>query len=128
MGPDRRGRDRRHGRHVRLHAPQRPTASAVAQIQHPDGHKDASTNVAFSPQISPDGRYLVYLSEKQIWVRDLASMVSRPLPGTEGAHYPFWSPDNDWIGFSTSSELKKIDRSGGQSTIPSTTPPATPAC
>ncbi|MEN8006333.1 MAG: protein kinase [Candidatus Krumholzibacteriota bacterium] len=83
----------------------------------PMDSKDPSTNVAFAPQISPNGQYLVYLSEEQIWVRDLASMVSRPLSGTEGAHYPFWSPDSEWIGFSTSSELKKIDRSGGQSTI-----------
>ena len=78
---------------------------------------DVSTSLGFAPQISPDGQYLLYVSENQLWVRDLASMVARPLTGTEGAHVPFWSPDSEWIGFANAHELKKIDRSGGQSSI-----------
>ena len=78
---------------------------------------DASTSIGFSPRISPDGQYLAYISKDQIWVRDLASMVARPLAGTEKSHMPFWSPDSEWIGFATTNELKKTDRSGGQSSI-----------
>ncbi len=78
---------------------------------------DVSTSLGFAPQISPDGQYLLYVSENKLWVRDLASMVARPLTGTEGAHIPFWSPDSEWIGFANAQELKKIDRSGGQSSI-----------
>jgi len=97
--------------------PSEKTPLPLRKFSLPMDSEDSSTNVAFAPQISPNGQYVVYLSEEQIWVRDLASMVSRPLSGTKGAHYPFWSPDSEWIGFSTSTELKKIDRSGGQSTI-----------
>jgi serine/threonine protein kinase len=79
--------------------------------------KDNSTNVGFDPKISPNGQYLAYLSHGQIWVRDLASLSARPLAGTEGAQMPFWSPDNEWIGYATTHELRKIDRSGGQSSI-----------
>jgi len=74
---------------------------------------DPSSNVQFSPAISPDGRYLLFVSQEQIWVRDLATTLSRALPGTEGARNPFWSPDGEWIGFGTSTAMMKIDRSGG---------------
>ena len=91
------------------------TSPAPAQIRDPDGRDDVSANVDFAPQISPDGRYLLYVSEDQIWVRDLATTVSRPLPGPRAPDVPFWSPDSEWIGFGTAHGLKKIDRSGGQS-------------
>ena len=35
------------------------------------------------------------------------------MPGTEGATYPFWSPDNRYIGFFAQGKLKKILASGG---------------
>ena len=34
-----------------------------------------------------------------LWVRALDSVESRVLPGTEGASYPFWSPDGRTLGF-----------------------------
>ena len=48
-----------------------------------------------------------------LWVRRLDSMEARALPGSEGAYYPFWSPDSRWIGFFSESKLKKIEASGG---------------
>ena len=35
------------------------------------------------------------------------------LSGTEGAFNPFFSPNGDWIGFFTATELRKISLSGG---------------
>ena len=48
-----------------------------------------------------------------LWVRQLDSLAAQMLPGTEGANYPFWSPDSRFIGFFASPKLKKIDISGG---------------
>jgi eukaryotic-like serine/threonine-protein kinase len=35
------------------------------------------------------------------------------LAGTEGAYYPFWSPDSRFVGFFAARKLKKIDIGGG---------------
>ena len=35
-------------------------------------------------------------------------MTVRPLPGTEGAVHPFFSPDGAWVGFCTPDALKKV--------------------
>ncbi|MBV9483224.1 MAG: PD40 domain-containing protein [Acidobacteria bacterium] len=35
------------------------------------------------------------------------SNEARPMNGTEGATYPFWSPDGKWLGFFANGRLKK---------------------
>jgi Tol biopolymer transport system component len=69
------------------------------------------------PAISPDGLRIAFVamtgSKSQLWVRDLDSLASRALPGTEGASSPFWSPDSRTIGFFAGGQLKKIDAAGG---------------
>ena len=64
--------------------------------------------------VSPDGRRLVFGAtldgKSELWVRDLDSLAARPLPGTEGASYPFWSPDSRSIGFFAEQETEE-DRS-----------------
>jgi len=70
-----------------------------------------------SHRISPDGRYLVFAgpngSDQPLWVRPLNSLAAEPLSGTEGAIYPFWSPDSKSIGFFAGGKLKRIDVTGG---------------
>jgi Tol biopolymer transport system component len=71
--------------------------------------------------ISPNGRYLAYLSSDsdrimRVWVRDFESLEDRPLPGTEigqAAPPPFWSPDSRFIAYDAGGALKKVDVSGG---------------
>lgn len=70
------------------------------------------------PAISPDGTQVVFAARKegetpQLWVRTLDSTVARPLPGTENPATPFWSPDNQWIGFGQGTRLKKVPVNGG---------------
>jgi serine/threonine protein kinase/Tol biopolymer transport system component len=67
--------------------------------------------------VSPDGRHLAFTAatggKVQLWVRALEATEARALPGTQGAIFPFWSPDSRFIGFFTDNRLKKIEVSGG---------------
>jgi hypothetical protein len=49
----------------------------------------------------------------QLWLRPLDSTTTRPLAGTEGGIYPFWSPDSRSLGFFSDGKLKRIDIAGG---------------
>src|SRR5262249_42741563 len=76
-----------------------------------------STDDPTSFAISPDGRSLVFLasheSKSQLWLRPLDSVAAQLLPGTDGASYPFWSPDSASVGFFADGKLKRIDIAGG---------------
>jgi Tol biopolymer transport system component len=66
--------------------------------------------------VSPDGRQVVFVATERtpmLWVRQLSTLVARPLPGTEQATYPFWSPDSRFIGFFAGGKLKKVPAGGG---------------
>ncbi len=70
--------------------------------------------------LSPDGAHIVFAARAEngsamLYVRAISDAGARPLAGTEGARYPFWSPDSRYIGFFQQGEggLKKVDRSGG---------------
>ena len=67
--------------------------------------------------ISPDARriaFTAYLNgSMMLWVRRLDSLDARPMPGTEAAAFPFWSPDSRSIGFFTPFKLKTIPSTGG---------------
>ncbi len=41
------------------------------------------------------------------------SLEAKPVPGTEGAVNPFFSPDGQWLGFFAGGKLKKVSVSGG---------------
>ncbi|HQR68292.1 MAG TPA: protein kinase, partial [Thermoanaerobaculia bacterium] len=74
------------------------------------------------PALSPDGRKLAFAArgadaKVRLYVRSLDSIEAQPLPGTEGAQYPFWSPDSRFIGFGADQKLKRIEASGGPPSI-----------
>ncbi|PYV29551.1 MAG: hypothetical protein DMG22_22715, partial [Acidobacteria bacterium] len=72
-----------------------------------------STADPLSFAVSPDGRRLVFVvsneGKSQLWLRPLDSVAAQPLAGTEGASYPFWSPDSASIGFFADGKLKRVD-------------------
>jgi predicted Ser/Thr protein kinase len=80
----------------------------------------AGAVLAAGPQlaVSPDGRSIAYAamvgSRYVLFVRRLDSVVSRELPGTEAASFPFWSPDGRTVGFFADGKLKKVDLARGQ--------------
>lgn len=59
---------------------------------------------------SPDGTHLAYVA---IQGRAMDNLEARPIPGTEGAVNPFFSPDGQWVGFFAGNKLKKVSVSGG---------------
>jgi serine/threonine protein kinase len=68
--------------------------------------------------LSPNGRILAFVAAESsgkslLWVRPFESLTAHALPGTEGAGYPFWSPDSRFLGFTAQGKLKKIDVRGG---------------
>lgn len=68
--------------------------------------------------LSPDGRAIAFVTnssgtDPMIWMRSIGQVTAHPLPGTEHAHLPFWSPDSRWVAFFAESKLKKIPAAGG---------------
>ena len=51
--------------------------------------------------------------KSSIWIRNISSVVARPLSGTEEASFPFWSYESRSLGFFVGGKLKRIDISGG---------------
>jgi serine/threonine protein kinase len=86
----------------------------------PEVRLDITTPPAIDPKsidISPDGSSVVFQAidgdRFLLWLRRLESSESRPLPGTEFAELPFWSPDNRSVGFFANGQLKRIDLAEG---------------
>jgi eukaryotic-like serine/threonine-protein kinase len=84
------------------------------------------TGFDYGLAVSPDGQQVAFvasasLGESTLAVRRLNSAESKLLPGTEGAHFPFWSPDSTQLGFFASGKLKRIDlRSGAVQSVADT--------
>jgi serine/threonine protein kinase/Tol biopolymer transport system component len=83
-------------RHVELTTP--PTSDPVSLAISPDGDKVAFVALA-------DGRSL-------LWVYRLDKGRAQPLRGTDGAAFPFWSPDSRSIAFVSGERLRRIDLDG----------------
>ena len=72
------------------------------------------------PAISPDGNHIVFAASRgreSLWIRTLSSPAARELPGTEGAVFPFWSPDSRSVGFVAGGKLKRVDIESGLSSV-----------
>ena len=67
--------------------------------------------------ISPDGQTLVLSYEQgavtQLFKRQLHQLDVVPIPGTERATAPFFSPDGKWLAFTQNGKLRKLAIDGG---------------
>ena len=79
--------------------------------------RDNSLDIRGGTAISPDGRTMAFaaLSAQgpRLYIRGLDEWEPRPLPLTDGATNPFFSPDGRWIAFTRGDTLEKVPVGGG---------------
>jgi Tol biopolymer transport system component len=67
--------------------------------------------------MSPDGSSIVYIANRQLYLRKLSETEARPIPGVTGSSgpvtTPFFSPDGRSLGFFANGQLKRIAITGG---------------
>jgi Tol biopolymer transport system component len=69
--------------------------------------------------LSPDGSRLVYVADladnrTHLFLRLMNQFEVRPIPGTDGASSPFFSPDGQSVGFFIDEKLKVVSLQGGE--------------
>jgi eukaryotic-like serine/threonine-protein kinase len=88
---------------------------------------DLTGDSAGPPVTSPDSTSLAFAAtgtdgRTALWVRPVNTVEARELPGTEGATFPFWSPDSRSLGFFSDGKLKTVELEGGSTQIISDVP------
>jgi serine/threonine-protein kinase len=93
----------------------RPVTRATVTL--PADQQLDTTNMAAPLALSPGGRTLVYVAysagQARLHVRNLDAFVATPIAGSEGARYPFFSPDGEWVAFFSQGKLKRVSLQGG---------------
>jgi eukaryotic-like serine/threonine-protein kinase len=70
--------------------------------------------------LSPDEQTLAIVAYSAqannyvLWTHEIGGRQTSSLAGTQGASYPFWSPDGKFIGFFADGKLKKVGVSEGR--------------
>ena len=72
--------------------------------------------------ISPDGQKLLFTGRtadgrRTLWLRRMDSLEAAPLPDTDDAIEPFWSPDSRSIAFGAQGKLKRLDLGAARAQI-----------
>ena len=97
-----------------------PARTVQFQLALPDSARYVDT-FGRSVAVSPDGSALVYsggtVGQHRLFLRRLDEQRPIPIPGTEGAYMPFFSPDGEWLGFVANQRLMKVRLSGGAPTL-----------
>jgi len=57
--------------------------------------------------------FACWINSSKMANRSLDAIEAQPLPGTEGAESPFWSPDNQTVAFRAESKLKVTNADSG---------------
>jgi serine/threonine protein kinase len=69
--------------------------------------------------VSPNGHTVAIVGHREaernnaLWIYEPGSQESTSVANTEGASFPFWSPDGQSIGFFADGKLKKLSLAGG---------------
>ncbi len=93
-----------------------PAPSVRFAVPPPDGGTFVLHPARTFFALSPDGSRLAFVAvtdRPRVWLRALADIEPRPVPGTEGATSVFWSPDGRSLAFFAEAKLKRVDLPGG---------------
>jgi Tol biopolymer transport system component/predicted Ser/Thr protein kinase len=95
-------------------APAQPVTRTIIEL--PDGLSLVRRDRAVA--LSPDGTQLAVVltdarNQSQLYLRALGRLEMRALGNTDGATYPFWSPDGRALGFFAGGQLKRLDLPDG---------------
>jgi eukaryotic-like serine/threonine-protein kinase len=96
-----------------------PASAIMSQIEPPEKTEFVFSGTGFAPPTpSPDGQLMVFSAtssdgQDMLWLRALNAATARPLEGTDGATFPFWSPDGQSLAFFANNKLNRIDVAGG---------------
>jgi eukaryotic-like serine/threonine-protein kinase len=97
----------------------RPAGAVVRTLVEP--LEPFPTNAESLIAISPDGQHLAYVSgrdaEQRLYLRSLDQFESKAISGTEGADFPVFSPDGQWLAFVADHKVKKVAVKGGAPVI-----------
>ncbi|MFN7985395.1 MAG: protein kinase [Vicinamibacterales bacterium] len=100
---------------------ERPHVPTRLSVEVPSDVRIGGGSSAVSPArilaLSPDGRTVAFSATgndglTRIWVRSLDNEGIRPLPDSEDATFPFWSPDGKSVAFYARAALRRIDLGG----------------
>jgi serine/threonine-protein kinase len=101
-----------------------PSSQPVTRtvINLPPGQQLAGLDYGPAVALSPDGTQLAYVARQgggtqQLYLRAMGSLDAKPIPGTESAVIPFFSPDGQWVGFFAGGKLKKVSVGGGAALV-----------
>jgi serine/threonine-protein kinase len=101
-------------------SPATAPSSRIASIL-PSGQLLAGLEVGSALALSPDGGRLAYVARQdgvqRLYLRQLSGLDAQPVPGSEGAVEPFFSPDGRWVAFFAGGKLRKASVSSGESLI-----------
>ena len=105
---------------TRLRQPPANETALRVQINPPEGAQFSFGLGIGGIALSPDGRTAVFVAttngKVELWLRPLGATEAHKVPGTEGAVFPFWSPDSKSVAFFAEGKLQRVDMSGGKPT------------
>ena len=90
-----------------------PASFAVALPAGMEASQGLSPTIALSPDATHLAYVVVNAERTQLYLRAIDQLDGAPIPGTDGADGPFFSPDGQWVGFLADHKLKKIAIAGG---------------